>query len=162
MKFFSYGIISSALFIFFISGGINSFLFTVIFFLILNNNLLILEEKNIQIYNLFLNFCYFILSLRANFFNLSYFLIFFLHLQIITHKINALFILVLNIFFFIDFNYLNLILLILSTSSFLSCKLKTKKKWNNRSAFYIKLFCIINLVHSTKRIWIHWIMDCIY
>ena len=57
MKFFSYGVVSSALVIFFISGGINSFLFTVIFFLILNNNLLILEEKNIYIYYAFINFC---------------------------------------------------------------------------------------------------------
>ena len=150
MNFFSYGVISSALVTFFISGGINSFLFTIIFFLVLNNNLLILEEKNIYIYHAFINFCYFVLSLRANFFNLSYFLIFFLHLQTISYKNLSFFLLVLNIFFFIDFNYLNLILLILSSSSLLSSYMEKKEDKIKDMHFILNYLILSTLFIQSK------------
>ena len=76
IKFFSYGVVLSGLLTFFISGGINSFIFIILLNLIINTNFYIFKEENIHIRYIFIIFCYIVLSLRANFFNLVYFIIF--------------------------------------------------------------------------------------
>ena len=118
-KYFSYGLILSGLFTFFISGGINSFLFIILFCLIINNNFFILKEKNLVIQYLFIIFCYSILSLRANFIDLTYTIIFFVNYRNILYKEYIYINLILNAFFFINFNYFNLILFIFGMLSFI-------------------------------------------
>ena len=118
-KYFSYGLILSGLFTFFISGGINSFLFIILFCLIINNNFFILKEKNLVIQYLFIIFCYSILPLRANFIDLTYTIIFFVNYRNVLYKEYIYINLILNAFFFINFNYFNLILFIFSMLSFI-------------------------------------------
>ena len=136
VKCFSYGLILSALFTFFISGGINSFLFIILFCLIINNNFLILKEKNLLIEYIFIIFCYSILSLRANFIDLIYTIIFFVNYKNILYKKYMYINLILNIFFLINFNYFNFILLTIGILSFIlhfnDKNIKTIEKNNNR------------------------------
>ena len=119
IKYFSYGIFFSGLITFFISGGINSFLFIILINLIINNNFFNFKEKNIQIHYFFIVFCYLILSLRANFIDLVYLIIFCVEYWTILNKKYLYINLILNLFFFINLNYLNLLLFIFCMISFL-------------------------------------------
>ena len=118
IKYFSYGIFFSGLITFFISGGINSFLFIILINLIINNNFFNFKEKNIQIHYFFIVFCYLILSLRANFIDLVYLIIFCVEYWTILNKKYLYINLILNLFFFINLNYLNLLLFIFCMISF--------------------------------------------
>ena len=118
IKYFSYGIFFSGLITFFISGGINSFLFIILINLIINNNFFNFKEKNIQIHYFFIVFCYLILSLRANFIDLVYLIIFCVEYWTILNKKYLYINLILKFFFFINLNYLNLLLFIFCMISF--------------------------------------------
>ena len=166
IKFFSYGMILSGLFTFFISGGINSFIFILLLNLIINTNFFILKEENTHVHYIFIIFCYIILSLRANFFNLVYFIIFCVEYTIILYKEYIFINLMLNAFFFINFNYFNLILLIFCIISFFSHfyfikkekkieinkgepRVGNKKKESENLENYQKIFILNFLILST-------------
>ena len=167
IKFFSYGVVLSGLFTFFISGGINSFIFIILLNLIINTNFYIFKEENIHIRYIFIIFCYIILSLRANFFNLVYLIIFCVEYKIILYHEYLFINLMLNAFFFINFNYFNLILLIFCIISFFShfyftqenkneisdkknqIEINNNKKESENSENYEKYFILNFLILST-------------
>jgi len=167
IKFFSYGVVLSGLLTFFISGGINSFIFIILLNLIINTNFYIFKEENIHIRYIFIIFCYIILSLRANFFNLVYLIIFCVEYKIILYHEYLFINLMLNAFFFINFNYFNLILLIFCIISFFShfyftqenkneisdkknqIEINNNKKESENSENYEKYFILNFLILST-------------
>ena len=104
IKYFSYGIFFSGLCTFFISGGINSFLFIILINLIINTCFFNFKEKNIQIQYFFIIFSYLILSLRANFIDLVYFINFCVEYWTILNKKYLYINLIINAFFLINFN----------------------------------------------------------
>ena len=67
LLFFSYGLFVSGIFSFFISGGINSFILTIILFLVVNENILIVEKFPEIICYIFIVSSYLILTIRQIF-----------------------------------------------------------------------------------------------
>ena len=87
LKYFSYGLLTSSLFSFLTSGGINSILLSTSFFALTNNFLMFLKEDSHLIY-FFIIFAYLVLSLTANFFNSTYFIFFCLHYLLLFDNFN--------------------------------------------------------------------------
>lgn len=116
-KYFFYGTTITGFLCFFACGGINSFLLTILLFLIINNNLFLLNMTNKYIHYICIILFYFILLLRSEFFNLSYFPFCF-NCYMIIFKKNTYIFLISNIFFSFNFNYYYLLLLIINTLSF--------------------------------------------
>ena len=149
VKFFSYGLITGGSFIFFILGGINSFLFIIIFFLLINTNFFILKEDNKHICYIFIIFCYIILSLRANFIDLIYILIFCIEYKILLYKDNVYINMILNSIFSINYNYFGFVLFSLCVLSFLINLYKKNKNFEcneNKKCEKILIlnFCILS------------------
>ena len=78
IKSFSYGLIISSLFSFLFAGGINSFLLSILYFCSINNIFLSFEESSFIVF-IFIIFCYFMLLMISNFFNVLQFVMFCLH-----------------------------------------------------------------------------------
>lgn len=58
---FSYGVFITGIFYFFISGGINSFILTIILFLVVNENIFVVSNFHYPIYHIFTLLSYSIL-----------------------------------------------------------------------------------------------------
>ena len=138
LLFFSYGLFVSGIFSFFISGGINSFILTIILFLMVNENILIVEKFPEIIYYIFIVSSYLILTIRANFFNFFH-LIFFCsnyYMYLFHEKIKiksqyTFMIILVNIFLYINFDFFSLFLLSISILSFLSSYFIKNRKEEN-------------------------------
>ena len=136
LLFFSYGLFVSGIFSFFISGGINSFILTIILFLVVNENILIVEKFPDIICYIFIISSYLILTIRANFFNFFYLIVicsnYYMYLFYEEIKIKSPYtfmIILVNIFLYINFDFFSLFLLSISILSFLSSYfMKNRKK----------------------------------
>ena len=89
LKYFSYGLMTSSLFCFLTSGGINSILLSTSYFALINSLLMFLKENSRLIY-FFIAISYLILSFIANFFNSTYYIFFCLHYFLLFENYNKL------------------------------------------------------------------------
>lgn len=132
---FSYGVFITGIFYFFISGGINSFILTIILLLVVNENIFIISNFPYPIYHIFTSLSYSILIIRANFFNLFHFFSFCVNYYIYIREsidLKDFFIyLITNFLIFLNYDLFSLLLLFIGIFSFIINFFK--RKMNNSS-----------------------------